>query len=192
MSETTTTSAIGEACQTITGIVRAVADTDLDSPTPCTDFDLRTLLTHFAGTTTAFVHAGSSRSLDPDDPWGSNVKLSQEWPSQIEGNLSQIATGWSRAEALDGSIDGSQMPARALGEMLLIEVILHGWDVARASGQQVEISDALGAEVLRCVSATADQGREFHAYGPEVTVAEDASDLDKALGLAGRDPNWTR
>ncbi len=192
MSETTTTSAIGEACQTITGIVRAAADTDLDSPTPCTDFDLRTLLTHFAGTTTAFVHAGSSRSLDPDDPWGSNVKLSQEWPSQLEGNLSQIATGWSRAEALDGSIDGSQMPARALGEMLLIEVILHGWDVARASGQQVEISDALGAEVLRCVSATADQGREFHAYGPEVTVAEDASDLDKALGLAGRDPNWTR
>ena len=192
MSETTTTNAIGEACQTITGIVRAAADADLGSPTPCTDFDLRTLLTHFAGTTTAFVHAGSSRSLDPDDPWGSNVKLSQEWPSQLEGNLSQIATGWSRAEALDGSIDGSQMPARALGEMLLIEVILHGWDVARASGQQVEISDALGAEVLRCVSATADQGREFHAYGPEVTVAEDASDLDKALGLAGRDPNWTR
>ena len=84
------------------------------------------------------------------------------------------------------------MPARALGEMLLIEVILHGWDVARASGQEVEISDALGAEVLRCVSATADQGREFQAYGPEVEVAEDASDLDKALGLAGRDPNWTR
>ena len=83
------------------------------------------------------------------------------------------------------------MPARALGEMLLIEVILHGWDVARASGQEVEISDALGAEVLRCVSATADQGRELHAYGPEVAVADDASDLDKALGLAGRDPNWT-
>ena len=192
MSETTTTDAIGEACRTMTGIVRAAADTDLDSPTPCTDFDLRTLLTHFAGTTTAFARAGSSRSLDPDDPWGSKVELSEDWASQLEGNFSQIATGWSGAEALDGSIEGSQMPARALGEMLLIEVILHGWDVARASGQEVEISDALGAEVLRCVSATADQGREFHAYGPEVEVAEDASDLDKALGLAGRDPNWTR
>lgn len=192
MSETTTTDAIGEACRTMSGIVRAAAAADLDSPTPCTDFDLRTLLTHFAGTTSAFVRAGSSRALDPDDPWGSKVKLADDWSSQLDDNLSQIATGWNSADALDGSIEGSQLPARALGEMLLIEVMLHGWDVARTSGQTVEISDELGAEVLRCVSATADQGREFHAYGPEVEVAADASDLDKALGLAGRDPNWTR
>jgi uncharacterized protein (TIGR03086 family) len=192
MSEMTTTDAIGEACRTMTGIVRAAADTDLDSPTPCTDFDLRTLLTHFAGTTSGFARAGSSGDLDPDDPWGSKVELSDDWPSRLADNLSQIASGWGRADAWDGSVEGSRMPARALGEMGLIEVMLHGWDVARASGQSVEISDGLGAELLRCVSATAEQGRQFHAYGPEVEVAGDASDLDKALGLAGRDPNWTR
>jgi uncharacterized protein (TIGR03086 family) len=81
------------------------------------------------------------------------------------------------------------MPARSLGEMALIEVLLHGWDVARATDQQVDVSDALGAELLRCVAETADLGRQVGAYGTAVPVADNASDFAKALGLAGRTPN---
>ena len=62
------------------------------------------------------------------------------------------------------------MPARSLGEMALIEVLLHGWDVARATDQQVDVSDALGAELLRCVAETADLGRQVGAYGTKVPL----------------------
>ena len=73
--------------------------------------------------------------------------------------------------------------------MALIEVLLHGWDVARATDQQVDVSDALGAELLPCVAETADLGRQVGAYGTKVPVADNASDFAKALGLAGRSPN---
>jgi hypothetical protein len=88
------------------------------------------------------------------------------------------------------SIDGSSLSAQPFGELALIEVLLHGWEVAGATGQQVEVSSVLGAELHRCVAETAEQGRKFHAYGPEVAVADHTSDFNKALGLAGRDPTW--
>jgi uncharacterized protein (TIGR03086 family) len=187
----TTSDAMSEACATIALVVRGAAGADLSERTPCTDFELRKLLTHFAGTTGAFARAGRQHALDPDDPWGSKTELDEEtWPEQIVHNLETTAAGWSRAETWEGTVEGTALSATALGEMGLIEVMLHGWDVARASGQSFEVSPALGAEMLRCVSATAEQGREFEAYGPEVETAPDASDFDKALGLAGRDPAW--
>jgi uncharacterized protein (TIGR03086 family) len=187
-----TSDAMSEACATIALAVRGAAGTDLNAPTPCTDFQLKKLLTHFAGTSSAFARAGERHALDPDDPWGSKTELDEDrWPEQIAHNLETTAAGWSRPDAWEGGVEGSGMPATALGEMGLIEVMLHGWDVARASGQSFEVSPGLGAELLRCVSATAEQGREFEAYGPEVEIAPDASDFDKALGLAGRDPAWT-
>ncbi|HWJ53977.1 MAG TPA: TIGR03086 family protein, partial [Propionibacteriaceae bacterium] len=65
------------------------------------------------------------------------------------------------------------------------------WDVARATGQSLQVSDELGAELLRSLMPTLEQGREFDVYGPEVTVAPDASSFTRALGLSGRDPDWS-
>ncbi len=192
MSANTTAEVFAEACRTISVAVESAGDADLAGPTPCTDFDLRTLLTHFAGTTTALARAAATGELDPEDPWGSKVTLTEDWAGQLVGNLNQMSAGWTKADIWSGSIENSPMPARAIGEMALIEVLLHGWDIARASGNDITVSAPLAAEMLRCVAETAEQGREYEAYGPEVAVAKDASDFDKALGLAGRDPNWSR
>ena len=77
------------------------------------------------------------------------------------------------------------MPARAMGEMALIEVMLHGWDIARSFGQNLAVSPELGADVLRCVGETAELGRQMEVYGPAVEVADDASDFDEGA-RAGR------
>ena len=181
-----------EAGAAVAGAVRASAGADLTGPTPCADYDLRTLLRHFVGTSGAFVKAGQTRALDPDDPWGSNATLDeQNWADQLAGQVETMGQAWSRPEAWTGSIEGAQLPAQAIGELGLIEVLLHGWDVARATAQSLHVSDALGAELLGCLQPTLEQGREFDVYGPEVTVPADASPFTRALGLSGRDPNWS-
>ena len=83
------------------------------------------------------------------------------------------------------------MPAQAIGEMALIEVVLHGWDLARATGQELEISDALAAEVLRLVGRDRRTGPAVRGVRPRGPDRRDAPDLDRALGLSGRDPAWT-
>ena len=111
------------------------------------------------------------------------------WPTTSASSSAVSSAAWCQQDTWQGTISGTVMPARSLGEMALIEVLLHGWDVARATDQQVDVSDALGAELLRCVAETADLGRQVGAYGTKVPVADNASDFAKALGLAGRSPN---
>ena len=192
MDENTTRTLMPEAGAAVAAAVRGGAGADLTGPTPCADYDLRTLLRHFVGTSGAFVRAGQTRALDPDDLWGANATLNeQDWADQLAGQVEAIGRAWSRLEAWTGSIEGAQMPAPAIGELGLIEVMLHGWDVARATGQPLRVSDELGAELLRCLTPTLEQGREFEVYGPEVTVPGDASPFTRALGLSGRDPDWS-
>ncbi|HEY6687872.1 MAG TPA: hypothetical protein VI094_16850 [Propionibacteriaceae bacterium] len=70
-------------------------------------------------------------SLDANDPWGSTVQLNEdEWPEQLTANLDAISAAWCQQDTWQGTIHGTVMPARSLGEMALIEIMLHGWDVA--------------------------------------------------------------
>ena len=184
---------VSEAASTVAPAIRASAGTDLAGPTPCGDWDLRALAQHFTGTTGAFIRAGRTRSLDPDDPWGSKAVLDEsDWASRLADQVTEAGDAWSTPEAWSGSVEGAPMPAGALGEMGLIELMLHGWDVARAAGQTLDVSDELGAELLRCLEPTLEQGRQFEVYGPSVDVPEEASAFVRALGLSGRDPDWQR
>jgi uncharacterized protein (TIGR03086 family) len=194
MSETTTNTTstmMSGAGAAVAAAVRASAGADLASPTPCGDWDLRTLVRHFVGTSGAFVRAGRDKALDPDDPWGSNAVLDEsDWAGQLADRVEAAGQAWSRPEAWTGSVDGAQMPAQAVGELALLELLLHGWDVARAGHQDLDVSAELGVELLRCLEPTLEQGRQFEVYGAPVSVTPDAAPFDRALGLAGRDPAW--
>jgi hypothetical protein len=84
-------------------------------------------LTEGYGTTGAFAYAGKTRSLDANDLWGSTVQLDEdEWPEQLTANLNAISAVWCQQDTWQGTISGTVMPARSLGEMALIEILLHG------------------------------------------------------------------
>lgn len=186
-----TATMMSEAGTVVASAVRASAGADLAGPTPCGDWDLRTLVQHFVGTSGAFVRAGQAKALDPDDPWGGNAALEErDWAARLADQVAAAGDAWNRAEAWTGSVEGAQMPATAVGELGLIELMLHGWDIARAGGRSLPVSAELGAEVLRCLEPTLEQGRQFEVYGPPVTVPAEAAAFDRALGLSGRDPGW--
>jgi uncharacterized protein (TIGR03086 family) len=75
--------------------------------------------------------------------------------------------------------------------MVLGEFVLHGWDLARASGRVLECDPAAATAVYESAVAMGEQARSMGVYGPAVEVAEDASPLERALGAAGRDPGWS-
>ena len=104
-----------------------------------------------------------------------------------------LVAAWSAPEAWRGmtSMGGPQeMPARMIGAMAVGEVVVHGWDLARATGQQVAWDETLLEFLYDEVAKTAELGREMRAYGAEVTVPRTAPVLDRMLGLTGRDPQW--
>lgn len=79
---------------------------------------------------------------------------------------------------------------------------LHGWDLARATGQDDTMDPAdvgyhwsaitaLPADLLEEYRTPGAFGPGVEVFGPEVRVAEDAPLQDRLLGLIGRDPRWS-
>ena len=68
--------------------------------------------------------------------------------------------------------------------------MLHGWDIARATGQDYHCDEQLAQAVLTTVQAQADMFRQYQGFAAVVPVPDDASAFDRALGLSGRDPQW--
>lgn len=181
------------AADEVTRVVNAADPSRGAAPTPCTEFDLRALVNHFVGTTAALAKVARRQALDPQDPYGSRRDPSKgDWQRELASNIGDLAAAWSTPQAWDGTVDmgGGESPATMIGEMALAEILLHGWDLARATGQQLTVPDVVATELLRSIEETAELGRQMGAYGPQVEVAENAGAFDRALAAAGRDPAW--
>ena len=58
--------------------------------------------------------------------------------------------------------------------------------------KDVKYDAAAVEQALEVMGAIGEQGRQHGVFGPEVAVPADAPAFDRVLGLAGRDPAWTR
>lgn len=184
------------ATREVARLLDGVTDDQLSAPSP-SDCDVATLLDHLMGLTTAFTWAaeksiprGASRPPSP-----SRTTLDPDWRSVLPGRLDALAEAWSRPSAWEGTTEagGVRLPGEVAGVVALDEVVLHGWDLARATGQDFRCDPASAEAVLGFTerSAQPDQAAmRTGLFGPVVPVADDAPTLDRALGFAGRDPAW--
>ena len=178
-------------------LVGSVSDDTLDTPTPC-DIPVGALLDHIASLSAAFTAAarkdGSAASGPPPPPDVAN--LAQDWRDSIPHALDELARAWSDDAAWTGStrIGGLDMPGEAAGVVALDEVVLHGWDLARAIGQPFDLDRETLEALVAFLTHMAEPGmvaaREG-LFGPVVSVRDDAPLIDHIVGFAGRDPAWS-
>jgi uncharacterized protein (TIGR03086 family) len=83
-----------------------------------------------------------------------------------------------------------EMPGTMAGSMLAADLVLHGWDLARATGREAGWPEAAAEATLSFLTGMAAQGRAMGLFAEPVPVPEGAPVLDRALGLSGRDPAW--
>ena len=86
---------------------------------------------------------------------------------------------------------GSPMPAADVAALNLAEMVLHGWDLAAATGQAYAVSEPAAAAAMRAVEANAELFRQYKGFAEAVEVPPSATALDQVLALSGRDPAWT-
>ncbi len=135
---------------------------------------------------------GASEPMDAEDPWGtSGDHMSEQWRDDLCRTLTEYAEAWSSSDAWEGAIMDGAMPKQAVGDMAFVEAILHGWDLAKGSGQDVSFDDAAVERALEIMEQIGEMGRSQGAFGPEVSVPDDAAPFDKVLAQAGRDPGWS-
>ena len=179
------------AAATFADVVAGLPDEGLGAPTPCPDYDVAGLLGHLLHRGPQLVGAASKEGV----PAGEQVPADPAtWRAALVALVDRLAEAWSQPAAWEGTtrIEGPmEMPASTIGGIVLAEMVVHGWDLARATGQQPTWPGPLLDQVHQDMTAMAEMGRRMGAFGPEVAVSADASPLDRLLGVVGRDPAWT-
>jgi len=185
------------AAQRLARLVEGVSDDQLGRPTPCPDYTVGDLLDHVNTLSLAFVSAANkTNEVGKRPPMGDAARLGDDWRTRIPPQLATMADAWRDPEAWNGMtvIGGGDTPAEVTGLIGLDELIVHGWDIARATGQEFQ-SDDESLEACRSVLVMfAVPGKEVEPgaqFGKVVDVPDDAPLLDRVLGLTGRDPSWT-
>ncbi|MDG4785254.1 TIGR03086 family metal-binding protein [Micromonospora sp. WMMD1102] len=177
-------------------IIRHVKPDQLDSPTPCAEYDVRKLVNHLLFWGPSLAGAGRKKTVPPPARSETELDLTgPDWAAALTAQVEGIVAAWAEPAAWTGTTHmggPTELPAALVGGMVVSELVVHAWDLARATEQQPDWDGELLGYVHDEVGRTAEQGRQMGVYGPEVEVPETAPTLDRILGQVGRDPGWPR
>ncbi|GAA3387364.1 TIGR03086 family metal-binding protein [Streptomyces roseoviridis] len=176
-------------------LAAGVPDARLDDPTPCPDYTVRDLLGHISGLAVAFRDA-ARKDLGPTTdtaPDSEAPSLSDAWREELPRVLGELAEAWRQPDAWAGMTraGGVDLPGEVAGAVAADELVVHGWDLARATGLPYAPDGAALRASYAFLRASEDDESRGDIFGPVVPVPEDAPLLDRTVGLSGRDPGWT-
>ncbi|MEU6565014.1 TIGR03086 family metal-binding protein [Nocardia nova] len=186
---------LSTATKAMAAVVAGIDTADLDAATPCPEMTVRDLLFHALGFTEAFRQGATKEGVGhsaPPQP-APQADLPEGWPELLTAQLDSLAEAWRDPAAWDGEteVGGVTGPAAGMAGFALDEVVVHGWDLARATGQDYRPADEDVAVLLEQFRETPPEGVPG-LFGPRVEVAADAPDWQRLVGLTGRDPGWRR
>ncbi|MFI7633317.1 TIGR03086 family metal-binding protein [Nonomuraea sp. NPDC049400] len=169
------------ATERTAGLVRAVRPEQLGFATPCEKFDVKDLINHLEWVAEMFELLGRKEPRPEQGPYAG------DFPERAE----RMLAAWSRPEAWEGTSPDMGLPMTALAHMYLVDMVVHGWDLARATGQEYGPDPEALSRAWHFTDQMVEMGRQYGAFGPPVAVPDDAPQFDRLLGIMGRDPAWT-
>jgi uncharacterized protein (TIGR03086 family) len=184
---------LARAASAAAGVAAAVpAGQRLDAPTPCGEFDTRALINHWVLYTSHGLEHRARRAELPEELIARDFTVDAGWRSAYAAQLERAVAAWGEPAAWEGDVDlgGSPVPAVGIARMLILELVLHGWDVARAVGGEIAVDEELAELVGEIVEENAELYRQYAGFAAVVSVPDDASAWDRALAASGRDPHW--
>jgi uncharacterized protein (TIGR03086 family) len=163
-------------------VVEAVGHDQLGWPTPCSEWTVQHLIDHLVGGADYLLAAATGvEAAGPGAPGTKyrtcvdRVLTALELPGAMERVcVSPLGFEWSVADAVAGTF---------------MDVLIHTWDLARATGQGERLDTTL---VEACTAMFLPEmprrGREAGIVGPEVVLGEGAPAQDRLLAAMGRTP----
>ena len=189
---------LGPAVARLSRLVAGAPGDLFEAPTPCPAYAVGDLVDHIGGLAIAFTVAARKTSAAGGSPGpsGDASRLGDDWRTRIPGDLGSLAEAWRDPAAWSGTTEagGLELPGEVAGLVALNELVIHGWDLARATGQPYHCDPVSLEAVHAFLSSFATAGpdeRHEGPFGPVVEVPEDAPLADRVVGLSGRQPAWT-
>jgi uncharacterized protein (TIGR03086 family) len=157
----------------------ATASDRLDAATPCDEWDVRTLLDHMLETQRYFVSSARGEDASPPSPTPPKL-VSKDPAADFESARQNVLREFADPKVVEKT-------GPALG-IAFSDMLLHGWDVARATKQDTRMPDGLAEAAYQMIHGRFTDEERKGVFKPEVQVGEDASPQEKLLAYTGRTP----
>jgi uncharacterized protein (TIGR03086 family) len=165
-------------------VLRGVGQGDMAKPTPCTEFTVAQLVDHLVESLAGLAAmAGGEVTRAQSGPGGPG-----DLESRVAFAAQQTLETW-RKRGLDGTVKlgDDDIPASFAAGILSLELLIHGWDLATATGQKVEVSDEVTTYVLGIAETViSPQVRASGSFAEAVQVGSHARPLDRLVAFSGR------
>ncbi len=171
-------------------LIAATGPAQLDAPTPCSSWNTRALINHIVGGQYMFADAAAGKPLGdmsggvPDFAAGDAAAAQRDASQAAAAVFADPGIGERMAELPFGTLPAGMVPGLACYEQ-----VTHGWDLARATGQDL----AMPGDVVDVLFPFAEQllanvPRDGVAFADVVSVAAAAPTIDRLVALSGRRP----
>jgi uncharacterized protein (TIGR03086 family) len=169
-------------------LVHGIRPDQWHDSTPCTEWDVTALVHHVASEnawvppmlaerTIAEVGDSLDGDLLGDDPVGAWERYAQGAKEAIDAPRAMSAT----VHASSGDISAEQYLLEMFGDL-----VIHGWDLSRATGQDERIEPDLVEEAFAVYEPLVAAFRRYGAFGEEVVPPPDADRQTQLLAMTGR------
>lgn len=161
-------------------VVGNITPEQLDNPTPCAKFAVRDVLQHMISGATAF--AAAYRNTDaPEPPQGDEL-----------GNFGPVLGDLVSAMNADGALQRTvqapfgEVDGETFARFVAFDGLVHGWDMATATGQPYAPSATLVDEVASFAAAALEPLRDGETFAEATSAPADATPIERLAALSGR------
>ena len=165
----------------LAGVVGGISPAQLDRPTPCAEFTVRGVLEHMVGGATAFAAA-----FRAEEPPAAAI------PDDVLGAFGPALTSLVEAIRSPGALERDvaapfgEVPGPTFARFVVLDGLVHGWDLATATGQAYEPPDALVAEVTAFASEALPPLRDGETFAAPTDPPAAATPIERLAALTGR------
>jgi len=168
-------------------VISGIRPEQMADPTPCSEWDVRALLTHVVGVATNLGAAakGQAPAGSPND-----LPLSDDPAAQYRAAADAALDGFRAPGALEKTMDAGPgpLPGSAYAGILLLDTATHSWDLAQATGQESALDPACARLALDAARQIVNPDLRPGRFGPEVPVGDDAGPTEQLVAFLGRQP----
>lgn len=168
--------------------IEGVGPTQWNLDTPCSEWDVRSLVNHItAGNRWVGALAHGGRIEQIGEAFGGDL-LGGDPVAAFRASMDEACAVFEAPGAMEETFHLSygDAPGALFASRRFVDVLIHAWDVAVATGQEATLDDALVHRCYDIVEPAKDDIAKSPAFGPRVEVDDDADTQVKLLALLGR------